>query len=243
MSAAVLDASNPESANRIGSDLAQSSEMLARTIVLMPVTDVPSLEQAVSDRQQISGAIKAVEEFFAPFKSLAYQLHRKLCERESAILKPLQSLDRQRSDAISEFKRAQDSIRQQREREEAAAQQREREAQAAAEAAALERQGQPELAEAVIAEAVSAPAPVVVLPDVTRSVAGLRFSRTWHWRYAGGPKDVKQTPPEVRVRTMRMIPREYLTVDESKLTKFATGMKDTARVPGIEFYFVDTPRR
>jgi len=95
----------------------------------------------------------------------------------------------------------------------------------------------------VIAEAVSAPLPVVALPDVTKSVEGLRFTRTWHWRYAGGPRDVKQTPPEVRARSLRMLPREFMTADESKLTKFATGMKDTARVPGIEFYFVDTPRR
>jgi hypothetical protein len=241
--ASTLDVSRPETAAVVGTELARTTEALAGRLVVCAVTDLVSLEQAVGDRQQIGAAIKSVEEFFAPLKSLAHRLHRALCDRENAILKPLQSLDRQKSNAISDFKSAQDRLRQQREREEAEARRRESEAQAAAEAAALESQGQPELAAAVIEESISAPLPVVALPDVTKAVEGLRFTRTWHWRFSGGPRDVKQTAPETRARTMRLVPRDFLTLDESKLTKYATSMKDTARVPGIDFYFVDTPRR
>ena len=241
--AAILDVSNPESASRVGLELATRMESITSQLAGAVVTDQGSCEQAVMDRRQIGDAMKTVEDFFAPLKSLAYQLHKKLCDRENLILKPLRALDRQKSEAISAFKAIEDAQRRQRERDESARRQRERETQAAAEAAALEDQGQPELAAAVVHEAITAPAPVVTLPDLTRQVEGLRFTRTWHWRYTGGPRDVKQTSPEIRARTLRLVPREFLTLDESKLTKFATGMKDTAQVPGIEFYYVDTPRR
>jgi hypothetical protein len=243
MSTTILDVTRPETANAVGTDLVTTTAALTDRLAGGTVTDLPSLEQAVIDRQQLGAAMKTVEAFFAPLKQGAYQLHRALCDREGAILKPLQALDRAKVAAISAYKADQDRVRQAQEREEAERRRRAYEAQAASEAAALEAQGQPALAEAVIAEAVSAPPPVVALPDITKQVDGLRFTRTWHWRYAGGPRDVTQTPPEIRARTMRLLPRDYLTLDERKLTTFAKSMKDTARVPGIEFYCVDTPRR
>jgi len=39
------------------------------------------------------------------------------------------------------------------------------------------------------------------------------------------------------------IPREFLMIDESKLKKYATAMKDSANVPGIQFYSMDDVRR
>lgn len=240
----VLDVGDPSSASRVGVELARTTEALAvRLASRDAITTVAACEQAVTDRQQIADAITSVEAFFSPLKRLAHQLHKALCDRESAILAPLRIRDKRIVDAIREFKTDQDRQRQEAERAEADRQRRDREAQAAAEAAALERQGEPALAEAVIAEAVTAPPPVVALPDVTKQVEGLRFTRTWKWKFAGGPADVKATPPEFRARAMRLLPREFLTVDEAKLAKFATGMKDTARVPGIDFYYVDTPRR
>ena len=63
-----------------------------------------------------------------------------------------------------------------------------------------------ELAEAVLAEAIDAPPTVVSLPDATKTVAGLKFRRRWLWRYAGGPKNVTDTPQAVVARTMAIIP-------------------------------------
>ena len=99
------------------------------------------------------------------------------------------------------------------------------------------------MAAAVLAEAIAAPAPVVVLPDATKAVDGLKFVRRWLWRYAGGPADLKQTPPAVLARTMQLIPREYLCVDEKKVGAIARSSKGTIKIPGIEIYFVDEPVR
>jgi hypothetical protein len=134
------------------------------------ITGVGDLEQAVLDRQEIGAAAKRVEEFFAPLKTMAHRLHKALCDRENEILGPLMRLDRAKRDAISTYKAEQDRLRREAERVAADQQRRERDAAAAHEAAALERAGERELAASVLEEAVTAPAPVVALPDITRQV-------------------------------------------------------------------------
>ena len=42
---------------------------------------------------------------------------------------------------------------------------------------------------------------------------------------------------------MQLIPREFLCVDEKKLGAHIRAMKDSAKVPGIEIYYVDDPVR
>ena len=112
-----------------------------------------------------------------------------------------------------------------------------------AEAAALERAGEHALAEAVIAESLSAPDPIVVLQDATKQVEGLKFTRRYCWRFSGGPKEVEKTPPEVLLRAMQLVPRDFLMPDAKKIGAYARSMKGAGKVPGIEFYHVDDPTR
>jgi hypothetical protein len=217
---------NPELARGIGGELAATVEQLADRLALSTaVTDRPSLEQAVSDRVQLGERVKAVQDFFRPFKSAAHALHKALCDRENAILAPLLRLDRAKQTAIAVFHAAETTRR--RLEEQRIADERKREADAAAlrEAAALERLGDHALAAAVVAEAVARPAPVVALPDTVREVAN--FRRTWHWR----------------LTTEALVPREFLCVDTKKLDKYATAMQASAKVAGVEFYSTDTPVR
>jgi hypothetical protein len=174
---------------------------------------------------------------------MAHKLHQALCDQESEILRPLQRLDALKRSAIAAFKNREDEDRRQRERAEAEQLRRQREETAAREAAALEAEGEHATAAAVIEEAITAPAPVVVLPDTTRTVEGLHFTRRWCWRYAGGPADVRNTPPDVLARALAMLPASFLMIDEKKIGAYARSMKASARVPGIEFYAVDDPRR
>jgi len=44
---------------------------------------------------------------------------------------------------------------------------------------------------------------------------------------------------KARIIDPMLIPREFLCVDEKKLNQYARTMKDTAKVAGIEFYFVE----
>ena len=44
---------------------------------------------------------------------------------------------------------------------------------------------------------------------------------------------------KARIVDPQIIPRDFLCVDEKKLNQYARTMKDQARVPGVEFYFVE----
>lgn len=242
--AKVLDFNQPDTAKVVGRELETTSQSLVlRLDGDHTIADIVDLEQAVSDRQLLGDAIKRVEEFFAPFKKMAHDLHKALCNRESEILAPLQRIDGLKRGAISLFKAEQDRIRADREREIAEQQRRDAEARASAEAAALERAGDHAMAAAVMEEAIAAPMPVAVLPDETKQVDGLKFTRRWLWRYAGGPKELKATPPAILARTMQLIPREFLCVDEKKLGAYVRSMKNSGKVPGVEIYYVDDPVR
>jgi hypothetical protein len=235
---------NPDLARTAGSELEERTMSLARRLRTdLPIRDTADLEQAVEDRRQIGEAIKLVEDYFEPLTKAAYQTHRLLCDRRNDMLVPLQRVDKMRSAAITDYKADRDREREAHERELAEQQRVRNQEQAAAEAAALESSGQPELAASVLSEAIAAPLPVIALPDDTKAVAGLKFRTYWRWRYAGGPNDVTRTPGPVITRTMNLIPREFLMLDVKKLTAYATAMKAAARVIGIEFYKVDEPTR
>jgi len=243
MAASALDFNHPETAHTVGTELAQTTMALADKLALSVVIHTPAdLEQAVLDRQQLGATIRRVEEFFEPFVSMAYKLHKSLCSRRAELLAPLQKVDTAKADAIRDFKAAQDRLREAEERRLADERRREDEARAAAEAAQLEAQGEPEMAAAVLQEAIAAPAPVVTLPDTT-AASGAKFRRRWAWKYAGGPRAIAGTPPALVQRTLQLIPREFLCVDEAKVGAYVRSMKTSARIPGIDIFYVDDPVR
>lgn len=225
-----LDVSNPASANTVGTELATITDHLTTQLADCTVTDHASLEQAVSDRQAIGDAAKRVEAYFKPLKDMAHKLHRAICDRENSITGPLLQLDRHKVLAIAAYKRAQDELRAQQERAQAEARRREDQTRAAAEAAALETDGESALAAAVLEESISAPLPVVALPDPTRAV--VHFRRDWKWRYAVD-----------EARAVQLLPREYLMVDPKKLTSYAKSFQGSANLPGIQVYYDDVPLR
>jgi hypothetical protein len=229
-----IDFNRPDAAQGVGGDLVATNEALVHRLgPSTTIATVADLERAVVARQQIGEAIKRVEAFFEPVKRMAFQLHKALCAREQAILAPLRALDKDTSRAMSAFKDAEDRARREREEALAEAQRREREGRAIVEAGHLERAGEHGMAAAVVAEAIAAPPPVVVLPDVVKGVADVRFRRLWKWRYVGGDK----------ARALTLLPRDYLAPDEARIGAHATHMKESAKIPGIEFYFEDVPVR
>jgi hypothetical protein len=230
MTTPVLDVANPSSANAVGVDLQATTLALTEHMGTGAITDLEALNRAVEDRKTLADAAKKIEAFFDPIKSMAFKLHRAICDRQNAILAPVLLLDKEKSRAISAYKAAQDELRRQRERELAEQQRRIDQARAAEEAAALETAGESAMAEAVIAEAIQAPLPVVVVHDEVKAV--VNFRREWKWRFT--------TTEE---RALQLLPREYLAIDERKLTAYAKAMKTSAALPGISVYYVDVPLR
>lgn len=224
---------SPDQARTIGAELEQANALVVAKLANVKIATQADCQQAVIDRQELSERTKIVQAFFAPFKNMAHQLHKALCDRENEILGPILRLDGHLRDAISGYKSEQDRLRRLEEQRQAEERHQAEQTRLAAEAAALETSGDVEMAAAVIEQAITAPAPVVVLPDVTKSVEGLKFRRAWKWRPVNND----------RARALQLIPRDYLALDDKKLDGYARSMKETARIPGIEFYYEDVPVR
>lgn len=189
------------------------------------VTDLESLVRANTVRKAIGEKQKSIAAQLAKPKQWADGLHKWFCSLERAALAPLQILDNYERQQITAFNDQQTRERQERERTIAEARRQADQARATAEAAALERAGEHQLAAAVVEEAIAAPPPMVVLPNEVKAVQS--FRRRWTFE----------------VVTEAEVPREFCVIDTVKLGRYATAMKDSAKVPGVRFYFVDDPIR
>src|SRR4051812_22348239 len=119
MSAApFLDLTRPESASAVGTDLEQTASDLAARLGEIVITSRADLEIALLRRAALSDMKRRVCEYFDPLKQMAYRLHKALCERENAIIKPLDARDRAIAGALSAYAAEQDRARQALEREE-----------------------------------------------------------------------------------------------------------------------------
>jgi hypothetical protein len=214
----------------IGADLAANTASLAARLAGAQVVDLVTLDQAVQDRQQIADAQKRVTEFFRPLKAAAHHAWKLLCEREAAVLAPLTERDTELRTGISAYKAAADRQRREQERALADAARIERDRVAAAEAAAHEAAGEHDLGAMVLADAIAAPPPVVVLPDATKAIAGLKFTRRWLWRF-------------VPNFSLAMLPAEFLMADEKKIASYVRSMKGSGHISGVEIYYTDDPVR
>ena len=82
----------------------------------------------------------------------------------------------------------------------------------------------------MLEEAVSAPAPVVVVPSTLPANRAITSTPNYQWRPVGGDS------AEARARAVKLVPREFLTLDDRKLTAYAKAHGTSGRVPGIEFF-------
>jgi hypothetical protein len=182
------------------------------------VTDARSYALAGEHLQGLAALEKEIEAYFRDDKGRAYALWQSQCKKEKAALTLVQAAGQRLRGERQAWKAEQDRLLREAEQQAARQAQQQEQARLLAEAALLEEQHQPELAAAIVEEAISAPAPVVVLPSVV-------------------PKDMpKRTLYKWRVVNAAMVPRDYLVLDETRLTRYAAAMKGAARVPGIQFY-------
>lgn len=189
------------------------------------VTDMATLAQANAVRKAIGEKQKAIAAQLAKPKQWADSLHKWFCSLERAALAPLQILDNFERAQITAFNDEMTRVRAAREQAIAEARRLADQARATSEAAALERAGEHQLAAAVVAEAIAAPPPHVVLPNEVKAVQS--FRRRWTFEVVDESE----------------VPREFCAIDTVKLGRYATAMKDSAKVPGVRFFYVDDPVR
>jgi hypothetical protein len=182
------------------------------------VTDARSYALAGEHLQGLAALSKEIVAYFKDDKARAYALWKSQCKKEADALCRIDDASQRLRGERQRWKAEQDRLLREAEQQAARQAQQEEQARLLAEAALLEEQHQPELAAAIVEEAISAPAPVVVLPSNV-------------------PKDMpKRTLYKWRVVNAAMVPRDYMVIDETRLTRYAAAMKGAARVPGIQFY-------
>lgn len=161
---------------------------------------------------------KKITETFKPIKQKMDAAKQEVLDQERAADAPLKEAESWLSPQIITWNREQERIRQEEEarlREIARKEEEERQLQ---EAILAEQSGQKEEAEAIISAPVQA-APVVV-PKAVPKVAGMSIRDNWKFR----------------IINEKLIPREYLKVDEVKIGLVVRGMKAMTNIPGVEVY-------
>jgi hypothetical protein len=196
----------------------------------LAVTNIESRTLAAELGRNIAGIYRRAEEWFAPMKSAAARAHKEICNKENEVLTPLKEAKQYLSAQIGAFDQAQERLRQAEERrlqEEARAQaaieaQKRAEETAINDALVLEAQGDIKGAEAVLANPVPQEVYVqpVVIPRTVPKAAGVASVQNWKWR----------------ITDEKLIPREYLMVDEKSINGVVKSMKNKTNIPGIEVY-------
>jgi len=185
----------------------------------------PDQMQAVSDRlRAVKSLGRRIADFFAPMKKRAAEAHKEICQTEKGLLGPLDEAERLVKAAMLTYQREEDRKRQeearrlQAEADERARKERERLAKQAA------KLKTPELREQRLAQAAQVVAPVVLPSAPPPKPAGVVTRRRWTFR----------------VTDAAQVPREFLMVDEQKLSKLAQALGPDAKVAGVEFYEAQT---
>jgi hypothetical protein len=163
---------------------------------------------------------KQIDEVFDPIVRKAHETHKEAVAQKKKVLDPLLLAEQNVKGKIVTYDAWQQHLRQLEETRLAKLAQAEAEAKALAEAEQLEAQGDKELADLVLETAAAAPAPVVVLPPAVEKQEGVSMRQTWKYR----------------ITDERLIPREYLMVNESAIGAVVRAQKGMTKIPGIQAY-------
>lgn len=206
------------------------------------IGDVETCRKAKESLLLLKRAEDKVVTFFRPIKDAAHKAHKAITTKEAESLKPIADARRTLSGLIYSFEQAQERLRREAERQAAEDERKRLEAVALEEAQEVAAHGSPEMAEQILAQAIAAPAPTIVLPSTATKVAGVSSLANWQWRFAGCGSGLAwdQLPQEDRERVMRMLPREYLRPDDKAITKVVKALRGGTKIPGIEAFDAGT---
>jgi hypothetical protein len=160
----------------------------------------------------------AVEEAFGPVVKSAHTAWKSAVAQRDKFLEPAADAERTVKGRMSTWFQEQERIRRAEEARLQAEAQRAAEEDRLAQAVAAEEAGEQEVADALADAPVVAP-PVVV-PRSAPDVKGVSVRSVWRWRVADE----------------RLVPREYLTIDEQKIGGVVRALKGQARIPGVEVF-------
>jgi len=167
---------------------------------------------------------KTIEEYFKPLKDASHKSWKQICNRENEEIEKLTPSINHLNKQMTAWNLSQDQIRraeEERLRQEALKAEEERRL---ADALQAEKEGNKEEAIQILEEPVYVP-PVIIERSVPK-IAGQTMTTTYKWR----------------VKNEKLIPREYLKVDDVKINGVVKALKDRANIPGIEVYAENSMR-
>jgi len=159
---------------------------------------------------------KAIKELTGPNVSSLYSEWKKAKARENTVIQPLDEAEDYLKRQVKDFEM--EKIRAQRRKEKEEEERREAELRKAEELAA---QGKEEEADKVlrdVAEEEAAP----IVPQVMEEKVKGTSKKTIEWKW--------------RLKDLSAVPREFLMLDESKITRYVKAMREDAKISGIEIY-------
>jgi hypothetical protein len=218
---------------------AERSELLADVERELPDEIVsPAEYQAVGElEERLNRFINRVEPVFDDHVSAAHKVWKTACSIRSLFVDGAKGLKTKCRRLRGAYEQKEEQARREEERRLAEAERQRQLARQKEEAKLLEKQGQKELAQAVRSQPVAAPSVTLPsnVPTLGAGVTNLR--RNWTWRVAGctdafgGRKDAA-----ARKRAAKLVPREYLTLDDAAITALVKSTKGTVKIPGIEIF-------
>jgi len=196
----------------------QNIASLSESAMMLKVVDVDTYAQAGELLTALKSKEKYIKGLFEDPKSKAHAAWKGICAWENEELnklKPIsQHLNKQMTDwyVVEERKRKaeEDRLRQE-------AIKREEEERLAA-AIELEKEGYKEEAKVVISEPVYVPPPII--EKTQPKVAGLGIRTNWTWK----------------VIDEKLIPREYLKIDDVTINGIVRVKKGNTKIPGIAVF-------
>lgn len=188
------------------------------------VIDAESYEAAGERLLDVKAYRKGVADHFDPHIKNAHRAHKALLADKKKHDQPAIDAERRIKSAMLEWRKAEDARAEAERAAAEAAARAEAEAQQLAHAAELEAAGEPEAAEAVL----DAPTPVapVAKRKAAPKVKGVSIRKVWTFEVVDAAK----------------IPRQFLTIDESKIGQVVRAMKGEAEklIPGIRVIAQDS---
>lgn len=182
------------------------------------IVDVDSLNRAADMMLEAKRRAKIIIEKFKKPKADAKAAHKSICDLENELLLPYEQIELDiLKPAMAQFNMAQERKRREEEDRQRAENQKRAEDARIAEAANLEKNGQKELADALVS------APVIVPPVVLPKAAtpdGISYREVWKFE----------------IVDRNSVPREYLEVDEKKIGGVVRALKGETRIDGIRVY-------
>jgi len=191
---------------------------ISQQAMAMTVTDIVSYQEAGRVLLAFKEMDKNIKTYFKPLKDAADKAHKAICDREKEELAKLSPGLNYLNKAMTAYNI--EAGRKRREEEERLRQiavkaEEEERLQAAIQA---EKEGEPEVAEAILSESVYVPPPIV--ETQAPKIAGLTMRDNWKFL----------------IIDEKLIPREYLMPDEIKIGKVVRALKEKTAIAGIKAY-------